>query len=107
MAAVRDHQRRDQDERQITARPAEAEKVPQEMPVIGSIDDNQDRIRVVHSDLRDAIDAVLNAAPILHPRTLSFGSVPGNAPSAAPGTASAISAAAAAAVLLLRIGLGR
>ncbi|HLJ55134.1 MAG TPA: hypothetical protein VKT77_08835, partial [Chthonomonadaceae bacterium] len=39
----------------------------------GRIDDNQDRTRVVHSDLREAIDAALAGKPIMHPRTLSFG----------------------------------
>ncbi len=39
----------------------------------GRIDDNQDRTRVVHTDLRDAIDAVLAGKSIDHPRTMSFG----------------------------------
>ena len=39
----------------------------------GRIDDNQDRAKVIHSDLRDAIDAVLSGKTIARPRTLSFG----------------------------------
>ncbi len=39
----------------------------------GRIDDNPDRVKVVHHDLRDAIDAVLNGTKIDRPRTLSVG----------------------------------
>jgi len=39
----------------------------------GRIDDNQDRSQVVHSDLKEAIDAALAGTSIAHPRTLSFG----------------------------------
>ena len=39
----------------------------------GRVDDNQDRPKVVHHDLEEALDSVLSGKPVLHPRTISFG----------------------------------
>jgi mono/diheme cytochrome c family protein len=56
----------------------------------GRVDDNQDRTKVVHSDLREALDAVLAGQPVARPRTLSFGCAIFRdtvKPAAAPGAA--------------------
>jgi thiol-disulfide isomerase/thioredoxin len=39
----------------------------------GRIDDNQDRARVIHNDLREALNALLEGKPVARPRTLTFG----------------------------------
>lgn len=54
----------------------------------GRIDDNQDRARVVRSDLRDALTAVAAGKPAPKPRTISFGCVIFRDRSAAHTTAS-------------------
>ena len=40
---------------------------------LGRIDDNQDRTKVVHSDVREALDAVLAGKPVARARTLTVG----------------------------------
>ena len=39
----------------------------------GRIDDNKDRAKVIRSDVRDALDALLAGKPVARPRTLAFG----------------------------------
>jgi mono/diheme cytochrome c family protein len=39
----------------------------------GRIDDNQDRAKVIHHDVREALDALLDGKPIARPRTIAFG----------------------------------
>ncbi len=39
----------------------------------GRIDDNKDRAKVIRSDVREALDALLAGRPVARPRTLAFG----------------------------------
>jgi mono/diheme cytochrome c family protein len=39
----------------------------------GRIDDNQDRDKVIHQDVREALDALLSGKPAPHSRTIAFG----------------------------------
>ena len=39
----------------------------------GRIDDNQNPEKIIHADVREALDALLAGKPVAHPRTLAFG----------------------------------